>query len=146
MTLKFCAFLTMVAFLFFCGCGPHRGAQIIFRTDVTKYFDAPIKAKHNNRVFVTEEPMAENEYETLAEIHITKTMPWINGWVLDDLADSARKIGADAVIEADVWWKWFLIGYVFLGVFGWGPQGYGKAVALNSAGIERLACMQGEYR
>jgi hypothetical protein len=113
---------------------------------VIKYFDAPTKPKHDKPVFVTEEPMGKGEYETLAEIHITKTMPWINGWVLDDLADSARDIGADAVIEADVWWKWFLIGYVFIGVFGWGPQGYGKAVVVNPEGVERMASMDGQYR
>lgn len=140
------ALLTMVVFLSVCGCGPHRNMQIIFRKDVLKYFDAPLKSKHNRRVFVTEEPMAEGEYKTLAEIHVTKTIPWINGWVLDDLADSARDLGADAVIEADVWWKWFFLGYIFIGVLGWGPQGEGKAVVLNPAGMERMAIMEGQYR
>jgi hypothetical protein len=103
------------------GCSAHNPFIIKSTTD-TKQVSQVKRAPHNNPVYVTEASLPTNaKYEILAQLEVGKIWYGSSTNVEQSLADGARKIGADAVIEVKTWrqpsgWSWAA------------PHGSGKAI------------------
>ena len=122
-------------------CGPHAVMQAVPRYDISTPHGASQRQSHDRRVLVTTEKLDAASYELLADLDVTKVFYGSRASVVDALADMAREVGADAVIETRVWWQ----------PAGWGwasPQASGRAVALTAVGKEARALegVQGEWR
>lgn len=88
-------------------------------------------APHNNQVLVTKASLPTNaKYEVLAQLRVGKRWYGSSKDVYQSLADGAREIGADAVVEAKIWYQ--------PSGFSWSvPHGSGKAVKiLDSASVD----------
>lgn len=121
-------FRQMIVWMFFItallsGCSAHNPFIITDTTDTamisqTKY------AAHNNPVLVTEMSLpADARVEVLAQLEVGKIWYGSSNDTLQSLADGAREIGADAVVEVKTWlqpsgWSWAA------------PHGSGKAVKI----------------
>lgn len=88
-------------------------------------------AAHTNKVFVTEKVLPSSiQFERLGQIDIGMTTYADSGQVLVRLANKAKELGADAVVDVHIWrkpspWAWAA------------PHGKGQAVRfINRAAID----------
>jgi hypothetical protein len=108
-------------------------------TDVT-----PISANkyppHGNRVWVTRASLPPTlRFEVLGQLDVGKVWYGPAHEVLRSLADGARKLGADAVIEVRTWhqpsgWSWAA------------PHGSGKAVKILEPAPVDLRSLGGDWQ
>ena len=95
---------------------------------------------HNNPVYVTTNALpASAKYEVLAKLDVGKVWYGSSKNVLQSLADGARKMGADAVIEVSTWyqpagWSWAA------------PHGSGKAIKVIDPASVNFDSLQGEWK
>ena len=112
------------------GCSAHHPLILKNTTDVATVAAEPL-APHSAPVLITEAALPESVgYQLIAQIDVGKAWYGRRQSVLEALAESAREIGADAVVEVKTWWQ--PSGYSW-----WAPHGRGKAVKLE-AGAERI--------
>jgi len=121
------------------GCSAHNPFIVKDTTDTalisqTKY------APHNNPVYVTEASLpSQAKYEVLAQLEVGKIWYGSSNDVLQSLADGARKIGADAVIEVKTWhqpsgWSWYA------------PHGSGKAIIVTEPNSVDFGSLIGAWK
>jgi len=121
------------------GCSAHNPFIIKNTTDTlivsqTKY------TSHNNPVYVTEASLPSNKiYEVLAQLEVGKVWYGSSADVLQSLADGAREIGADAVIEVKTWlqpsgWSWAA------------PHGSGKAIKVSEPASVDFGNLNGTWK
>lgn len=95
---------------------------------------------HNNFVYLTKSALpADAQYEVLAKLEVGKVWYGSSNDVLQSLADGARKLGADAVIEVKTWrqpsgWSWAA------------PHGSGKAIKVIESTSVNFGSLQGEWK
>jgi hypothetical protein len=112
------------------GCSAHSPLIMKSTTDVKPVSSAKYPA-HSDKVYVTSSGLPESsKYEVLGQLDVGKVWYGASDNALEALADGARKLGADAVIEAKTWhqpsgWAWAA------------PHGSGKAVKItNRDGVD----------
>jgi hypothetical protein len=92
-------------------------------TDVNQ-LSATRYAPHSNRVYITRANLPTTvKCEVLAQLEVGTVWYGSSDNVFEALADGARKLGADAVVEVETWhqpagWSWAA------------PHGSGKAVKI----------------
>jgi len=104
-------------------CSAHNPFIVANTTDVKPVATQQFPAR-TGPVLVVEGPLPTNvKFELIADIEIGKV--WYGGSdkILQGLADRAREIGADAVIEAETWHQ--PSGYSWAA-----PHGHGRAVKI----------------
>jgi len=137
--MKFKFIISIIIVLGLVGCSAHNPFIIKNTTDinqsgVTKY------PPHCNRVFVTNESLPPTaKYEVLGQLEVGKVWYGSSDNVLESLADGARKIGADAVVEVETWhqpsgWSWAA------------PHGSGKAIKITDSASMDFSKLQGEWK
>lgn len=121
------------------GCAAH-SPMIIKTTTDARQVSANKYAAHDKQVFVTADSLPSTaKYEVLGRVEVRR------GWygsadnALADLADGARKLGADAVVEVKTWhqpsaWAWSA------------PHGSGLAVKIVDPGSVDFAEMEGSWK
>jgi hypothetical protein len=122
------------------GCAAHSPMIMKETVDVAMAPNAPKLAPHTGKVlFLDNAPPAGVRYETLGEINAGAV--WYGGpdGLLNAMADKARSIGADAVVEVGTWKQ--------PSGFSWAaPHATGKAIhILNRKGAD-LNAMGGTWR
>ena len=101
-------------------CAPHSFMQITPRQDVRVQGGVTPSSPHDRKIFLTKESLPAGSYQVVAKLDVTKTWYGSNEAVLDELADMARELGADVVIDVADWQQ--PVG------FSWSaPQGFGTA-------------------
>lgn len=127
----------IVALLF--GCSAHN-PFIAKNTTDTEIISQTKYAPHNNPIYVTEASLPANaKYEVMAQLEVGKIWYGSSGDVLQSLADGARKIGADAVIEVKTWhqpsgWSWAA------------PHGSGKAIKVTEPTSVNFGSLKGTWK
>ena len=112
------------------GCSAHHPLILKNTTDVVPMAAAPL-APHAAPVLVTEAALPESVgHQVIAQIDVGKAWYGRRRSALEALAERAREIGADAVVEVETWWQ--PSGYSW-----WAPHGRGKAIRLD-AGVDKL--------
>ena len=95
---------------------------------------------HRNRVFVTSASLPITApYEALGTLEVGKVWYGSSDNVLQSLADGARELGADAVVDVKTWyqpsgWSWAA------------PHGSGKAVKITKSTSTDLSNLEGDWR
>jgi hypothetical protein len=85
------------------GCSAHNPFIVKNTTDVNQV-GATKYPPHSNRVYVTSASLpATAKYEVLGTLEIGKVWYGSSDNVLQSLADGARELGADAVVEVKTW-------------------------------------------
>lgn len=121
------------------GCSAHSPFIVKNTTDVTQLSSTKY-APHNNRIFVTSASLPETaKYELVAQLEVGKVWYGSSEDVLESLADSARHLGADAVVEVKTWhqpagWSWSA------------PHGSGKAVKILEPASVDFANLGGNWK
>ena len=121
------------------GCSAHNPFIIKNTTDVDQ-LSATKYAPHSNRVYVTSASLPETaKYEVLGQIEVGKVWYGSSDNVLQSLADGARKLGADAVVEVKTWhqpsgWSWAA------------PHGSGKAVKITEPASVDFSNLGGDWK
>jgi len=121
------------------GCSAHNPFIIKNTTDVNQ-LSATKYAPHSNRVYVTSASLPETaKYEVLGQIEVGKVWYGSSDNVLQSLADGARKLGADAVVEVKTWhqpsgWSWAA------------PHGSGKAVKITEPTSVDFSNLGGDWK
>jgi len=121
-----------------CGCSAHSPFIISNTTDINKKEGTSTYPEHNRTVYITKESLPKTvEYKLLADIEVGKVWYGSSQLVLNSLATTARKIGADAVIDVKTWhqasgWSWSA------------PHGSGKAVKIIKLNGFDLNTLDGE--
>lgn len=128
-------YLSLAPVLF--ACGPHTYMQALPRYDIEPATGITARAPHDRKVFVTEQTLDPGSYEVLGTIDVTKVWYGSRSSVLSAMGDMGRKMGADAVIDAKVWFR--PVGWAWAS-----PQGSGKAVALRNPSNDFTKIL-GEY-
>ena len=121
---KALGFFSFFAILFFLtGCSAHSPFILVPTTDTHHKTTNKFQA-HENKVFLTKESLPPGiEFEEIAQIEVGKVWYGSPEGVYKTMADRARKLGADAVIEIATWHQ--------PAGFSWAaPQGSGKAIKL----------------
>lgn len=121
------------------GCAPHSFWNLKSRYDVSDMSGVSVRPSTNRKVFVTTETLDRGSYDFVAQLDVTRVWYGSKSGALEALADMARKVGADAVIESRVWFK----------PAGWAwaaPQASGKAVVIKQPERADLNRIKGEYR
>src|SRR5258708_1284280 len=97
------------SFLFFllfaiCGCSTAHDPFII-RNTTSASVQSPITYRaHDRKVFLTQQPLpAYTHYELLEKIEVGKIWYGSTKDISQSMADRARQIGADAVVEVKTW-------------------------------------------
>lgn len=107
------------------GCSAHN-PFIIKNTDEVQNISEHTYPPHSKPVYVTEYKIpATVQYETLGKIEVGKVWYGSSDNVLQSMADRAREIGADGVVEIRTWfqpsgWSWSA------------PHGSGTAIKLKN--------------
>jgi hypothetical protein len=107
------------------GCSAHSPMIMTSTTDVKPTTASAKYSPHSNKVFVTSGNLPTTvKYEDLGQLDVGKVWYGDSDNALEALADGARKLGADAVIEVKTWhqpsgWSWAA------------PHGAGKAVKIT---------------
>lgn len=121
------------------GCSPHSMWHVTSQQDVEFIEGEEARQPHANRVFVTRSELPPAAYVRVAILDVTKVWYGSLEKALDELADMARDIGADAVIGARAWAQ--------PAGFGWAsPQSSGIAVVLTEQGRRDLDSFEGQFR
>ncbi|MDX2300228.1 MAG: hypothetical protein NW204_10930 [Xanthomonadaceae bacterium] len=121
------------------GCSAHSPFILKSTTDV-KQASATTYESHSNRIYVTRAALPPTaKYEVLGDLEVGKVWYGSSGKVLVSLADGARKLGADAVVEVKTWhqpsgWSWAA------------PHGSGKAIKITEPTSVDLASLEGEWK
>lgn len=121
------------------GCSAHSPFIIKDTIDVNQ-FEATKYPPHRNRVFVTSASLpATTKYEILGSLEVGKVWYGSSDNVIQSLADGARKLGADAVVEVKTWhqpsgWSWAA------------PHGSGKAVKIIKPANAELSNLRGDWK
>lgn len=89
------------------GCGVHSVWNVSDREAVQSYAKAE---PHSNPVFVTRAGLMPGQYDTLAQIDLSRNTCEGDTKVMKVMANQARQHGCDAVIEVDIWYKPSLFG------------------------------------
>jgi len=122
------------------GCQAHSPMIMKDTIDVTMAPNAPKLEPHTEKVlFVDGTLPASVKYETLAEINAGAV--WYGGpdGLLNAMADKARAIGADAVVEIGTWKQ--------PSGFSWAsPHATGKAVRIVNKKSTNLSALGGTWR
>jgi len=121
------------------GCSVH-SSMLIKNTVVVKNIAGNAYEPHNKRVFITHAHLPETaKYETLAKIDVGKATYGTYDYVYENMADSAREIGADAVVDVETWMQ--------PGGWGWStPHGRGVAVKITEAESVDLQNLSGYWK
>ena len=93
---------------------------------------------HNEKVFVTEDTLPASAYDFVSIIDIGKV--WYGGStsVLVSMAERARQLGADAVIDVKTWHQ--------PSGFSWAaPHGSGKAIKLKNKAEIDFSKLHGDW-
>ncbi len=62
---------------------------------------------HTNKIFITEQSLPVSvEFDLVATVEGDKGSPWSSTAICQDLADKARKLGGDAIIQFDTSYQW----------------------------------------
>jgi len=121
------------------GCSAHNPFIIKNTTDINQ-FGATQYPPHSDRVFVTSATLpATAKYEVLGSLEVGKVWYGSSKNVLTSLAEGARKLGADAVVEVKTWyqpsgWSWAA------------PHGSGKAVRITEPSSVVLSNLGGVWK
>lgn len=121
------------------GCSAHSPLIVTSTTDVTQVAEKKYPP-HQNKVFVTNQLLPESaRYEVLGKIEVGKVWYGSSHKVLESLADGARELGADAVVEVKTWhqpsgWSWAA------------PHGSGKAVKITDPSSVDFSALTGEWK
>jgi hypothetical protein len=120
------------------GCSAHN-PFIVSNTTDTKAESAKKYPAHTNKVFVTEGALPPSaKYEVLESIEVGKVWYGAAGEVKQSMAERARQIGADAVVDVKTWHQ--------PSGFSWSaPHGSGKAVKILEGNIKSLSLPSGEW-
>jgi hypothetical protein len=145
--LSFCRYAdqsvkTIISFLMLivlCGCSSPHNAFIITNQTAVHVVSTNSYPSHTNEVFVTEESLPLSvKYELLETIEVGKVWYGSSRNVKESLADMARMIGADAVVDVKTWhqpsgWSWAA------------PHGSGKAVKISGPISVSISDLHGEW-
>lgn len=131
---------TLVIAIGLSGCSAHSPFIAKDTDEVHLQQGAKKYPSHSNQVYVTSGPLPDTaQYETLATLEVGKVWYGSSENVLQSLADGARELGADAVIEVDTWhqpsgWSWAA------------PHGSGKAVKISEAASVDFSGLDGAWK
>ena len=131
-----CGFVIVVGLT---GCSAHNPLIVKNTTDV-KQLSSTRYAPHSNRVYVTSASLPTTvEYEILGQLEVGKVWYGSSGNVLESLADGARKLGADAVVDVQTWhqpsgWSWAA------------PHGSGRAVKIIEPASVDFPSLGGDWK
>lgn len=114
-------------------CSAHSTFKPVSITDTTIMSEKRFEP-HTNAIFITKETLPPDSYEMVAQIEVGKVWYGSSRSVFKSLADRARELGADAVIEVKTWhqpsgWSWAA------------PHGSGTAVKIKGNPREELATL-----
>jgi hypothetical protein len=118
------AIISFSILVILCGCSSPHNAFIITNQTAVHTVSTNSYASHTNQVFVTEESLPSSvKYELLGTIDVGKVWYGSSSDVKQSMADRARMIGADAVVDVKTWhqpsgWSWAA------------PHGSGNAVKI----------------
>lgn len=129
----------LLAFVTACamGCSAHNPFIIKNTTDTTSRSAQQLPA-HQQKVFVTDESLPSDVYEFVANVEVGRVWYGSSSQVRASMADKARSLGADAVIEVKTWRQ--------PAGFSWAaPHGSGKAVKLNDKAPNSVSTSRGEW-
>lgn len=131
--------LIFIIFLFYLmSCSAH-SPMIIKNTIESQEVSINTYPTHTNKVLITSGSLpAASKYEIIALIEVGKVWYGSSKNVLSSMAERAREIGADAVIEVKTWrqpsgWSWAA------------PHGSGKAIKLLDASSVDFSSIEGEW-
>jgi hypothetical protein len=136
-TMKTIISISMLAVL--CGCSSPHNAFIITNQTAVHAVSTNSYPRHTKEVFVTTESLPSSvKYELLEIIDVGKVWYGSSRNVKESLADRARTIGADAVVDVKTWhqpsgWSWAA------------PHGSGKAVKILGPLSFSITEMHGEW-
>lgn len=137
--MKFKFVFSVIIILGLVGCSAHSPFIIKNTTDINQR--SVVKyPPHGNRVFVTKESLPPSvKYEVLGQLEVGKVWYGSSNKVLQSLADGARKLGADAVVDVKTWyqpsgWSWAA------------PHGSGKAVKIIDPASADFSRFRGEWK
>jgi hypothetical protein len=122
-----------------CGCSSPHNAFIITNQTAVHIVSTNSYPSHTNQVFVTEESLPSSvKYELLGTIDVGKVWYGSSSDVKQSMADRARMIGADAVVDVKTWhqpsgWSWAA------------PHGSGNAVKILSPLSVSISDLHGEW-
>lgn len=131
--------IILAGILLFTGCSAHSPFIAKNTADVTTVSQSRYPA-HTNKVLVTSQTLPESEkFEVLETIEVGKVWYGSSKKVALSLAERARAIGADAVVDYKTWnqpsgFSWFA------------PHGSGKAVKILDKSSVDLSSIQGEWQ
>jgi len=130
--------LSLIIAFVLSGCSAHN-PFIVSNTTDTKSVSTTKYPPHTNKVYVTENSLpASMKYEILESIEVGKVWYGSSDNVKKSMADRAREIGANAVIEIKTWHQ--------PSGFSWAaPHGSGKAVRMSQPDFETLSKRQDEW-
>ena len=117
-------------------CSAH--SPLILKNTVDSTATASRLPPHHEKVFVTEDTLQASAYDFVSVIDVGKI--WYGGStsVLVSIADRARELGADAVIEVKTWHQ--------PSGFSWAaPHGSGKAVKFRSKSEVDFSKLHGDW-
>lgn len=132
--LALCSLLVLLV-----GCAAHSPFIVKNTTDTSAVSSNKYPA-HSDRIFMSRDSLPpEVKYEVLETIEVGKVWYGSRGRVEDSLANRARQIGADAIIDFRSWhqpsgWSWAA------------PHGSGKAVKIQNKSSVDFAKLKGEWR
>ncbi len=117
------------------GCSAHSPRIFKTTTDVEQ-ISMLTYPPHTNRVYVTSGSPPAVKYEVLGLLYV-----WYgsSGGVLQSLADAARILGADAVVEVITW-------NPPAGWSRWAPYGSAKAVKIKEPASVDFSSLEGEWK
>jgi len=137
--------MKFVKIIFFCiaatlftGCSTHSPMRMSNATTV-KNRATTTYPPHTNKVFITEAALPDSmPYERLGQIGVGMTTYSSMNEVKKRMANKARELGADAVIELHTWkqpsgWAWVA------------PQGEGQSVRIKNRSSIDFSQMEGEW-
>lgn len=133
------ALLALAALTLLGACSAHSPFIAKNMTDVTPAEEGKYPP-HTNRVFVTSASLpATVQHEVLGTVDVGKAWYGSSEKVHEPLADGARKLGADAVVEVKSWfqpsgWAWAA------------PHGSGKAVKITDPANFDFTTLAGEWK
>jgi hypothetical protein len=121
------------------GCSAHSPFILWKTVDTSSFPNAPSKPPHDRPVFVSDSQVDSAVFDVLANIDVGYAFYGSLDWARDSLAERARELGADAVLETRIWHQ--------PAGFGWySPQASGKAASLKPSAVVDFSKISGEYR
>ena len=120
-------------------CSAHSPMILKTTTDFAANGGAAARAPHQRQVFVTRGTLPAGTYQVLGQVDVGTVWYGTADKALTVMADKARAIGADAVIDVATWhqpsgWSWAA------------PQAKGTAVVFTGKSRPDLSKIEGQYR